>query len=82
MVRKSAHRGHAERLRRYWSTGGKGGAKIAWGVPHDFYRCRRQVMRHAHMSKRQASGYCARLHHRNVGRWPGQHHHKGKGKRR
>jgi hypothetical protein len=79
MVRKSAHRGNAERLRRYWRYG-KGATKIRWNTPHDFYRCRRQLMRHAHMSKRQASGYCAKAHRATTGRWPGKHH-KSKGKR-
>lgn len=58
----------AEKLRRYWSTGGKGGLKIRWGTPGDWKRCFRQLSKH--MGER-AKGYCANLHKRNTGMWTG-----------
>jgi len=66
----------AEKLRRYWTTG-KGGAKIRWTAPGsgDFYRCVK------HLSKylgTRAKGYCANLHHRATGVWPGDHRNTGR----
>ncbi len=59
-----------ERLRRYW-TRGEGAAKIAWGTPGDFNRCR------AHLGKYVAAPYlagtCANLHYVALGYWPATH---------
>lgn len=66
--------GNAEKLRRYWTTG-KGGLKIRWGTPGDFRRCVRQLNKHM---PGRAEGYCANLHRRSTGIWPG--HHGGKNK--
>lgn len=60
--------GNAETLRRYWTVGA-GGIKIAWGTPGDWTRCVRYVS--DYMSKDEAEGYCARLHRRTTGMWPG-----------
>jgi len=58
-----------ERLMRYWAEG-EGAAKIRWGVPGDFNRCR------IHLSKfvgpTVVDGLCANLHHRATGFWPGR----------
>lgn len=59
--------GDAERLRQYWTTG-KGGLKIRWGTPNDFTRCVRELDKYM---PGQAEGYCAKLHHRMTGVWPG-----------
>lgn len=61
--------GDAERLRQYWTTG-KGALKIRWGTPGDFERCVRAV--DEYMPGR-AEGYCANLHKRATGQWPGSH---------
>jgi hypothetical protein len=68
--------GDAERLRRYWTTG-KGGAKIRWTAPGsgDYYRCLKHLTKY--MGTR-AHGYCAKLHHRATGVWPGDHRNTGK----
>lgn len=58
----------AEKLRRYWSIGGKGGLKIRWGTPGDWRRCRRYLSKY--MGPR-AKGYCQNLHKRNTGVWTG-----------
>lgn len=59
-----SNRGGAETLRRYWSNGGAGGAKIRWGTGGDWSRCTRQL--HRYMGAR-AKGYCQLLHLRNTG---------------
>ena len=64
--------GNAERLRIYWTTG-VGGLKIAWGTPGDFNRC--VTLLSEHMPGR-AEGYCALLHKRATGTWPGSHRGK------
>jgi hypothetical protein len=56
-------------LAAYW-TRGEGAAKIAWGTPGDFNRCRQQLGEY--VSPGQLSGTCANLHHRALGVWPGQ----------
>lgn len=62
--------GGTRRLKRYWAYG-KGATKIRWGTPGDFNRCVRQVSKY--MPRRVAKGYCAKLHKRVVGKWPGRH---------
>ena len=58
-----------ERLMRYWAEG-KGAAKIRWGEPHDFYRCRRHLRKYVPRPD-YLNGLCANLHHRALGFWPG-----------
>jgi hypothetical protein len=57
-----------ERLRRYWTTG-EGATKIAWGTPGDFTRCVAQLGQY--LPTGQVEGYCANLHKRATGTWPG-----------
>lgn len=58
-----------ERLRRYW-TKGPGAAKIRWGIPGDFNRCRRQLAKY--VKPQYLSGYCANRHYDALGFWPGR----------
>lgn len=59
--------GNAEQLRRYWLTG-KGGLRIRWGTPGDFTRCERLLDQYM---PGRSEGYCANLHKRATGVWPG-----------
>ena len=59
-----------QRLKRYWAYG-EGATKIRWGTPGDFNRCVRRVSKY--MPRSVAKGYCAKLHKRVVGKWPGRH---------
>lgn len=67
-------RGNAETLRRYWTTG-EGAPKIVWGRPGDFKACVKKLRKYL----RDPEGYCANLHHRATGEWPGPKAHGGKG---
>lgn len=58
-----------ENLAEYW-THGAGAAKIAWGTPGDFNRCRENLAKY--VGPGQLSGLCANLHHRALGVWPGR----------
>jgi hypothetical protein len=58
------------RIRRYW-THGKGAAKIRWGQPGDFNRCRRQLAKYV-KNPRWLAGTCANMHKEALGVWPGQ----------
>lgn len=58
-----------ERLRRYW-TRGKGAAKIRWGFPGDFNRCRRHLAKY--VKPQYLNGYCANRHYDATGFWPGK----------
>ena len=58
-----------ERLRRYW-TKGKGAAKIRWGTPGDFNRCRMQLAKY--VKAQYLNGYCANRHYDATGFWPGK----------
>ena len=64
----------AEKLRRYWSVGGKGGLKIRWGLKGDWTRCVRYLRKHLGA---RAKGYCSNLHKRNTGMWPGSRVNRG-----
>lgn len=64
------HPGDTERLMRYWSHG-EGAAKIGWGVPGDFDRCRAHLGKYVH-DPHELAGLCANLHHRAIGVWPGE----------
>ncbi|OBC11424.1 hypothetical protein A5784_35080 [Mycobacterium sp. 852013-50091_SCH5140682] len=57
-----------QRLMEYWAHG-KGAAKIDWGTPGDFNRCRAELGKYVHGD--QLDGLCANLHHRATGAWPG-----------
>ena len=58
-----------ERIRRYW-VHGKGAAKIKWGLPHDFYRCRTQLRKYV-QNPAWLDGLCANMHKEALGVWPG-----------
>lgn len=60
-----------DRLRDYWVRG-PGAAKIAWGMPGDFNRCRANLAEY--IKPQHLSGYCANRHYDALGFWPGQHH--------
>jgi len=59
--------GDAEKLRRY-CTVGEGSLKIKWGTPGDFTRCVRHLNKYM---PGRAEGYCANLHKRATGVYPG-----------
>lgn len=58
------------RIRRYW-THGKGAAKIKWGAPGDFNRCRKQLSKYV-QNPDWLAGLCANMHKEAIGVWPGQ----------
>lgn len=60
-----------DRLRDYW-TKGAGAAKIAWGTPGDFNRCRANLAQY--VKPQHLAGYCANRHYDALGFWPGNHH--------
>lgn len=68
------HPKETSRLWKYW-TRGPGAAKIAWGTPNDFYRCRRQLAKY--INPIYLNRTCAEWHHDALGVWPGQHSVKG-----
>lgn len=59
-----------DRLRDYW-THGRGAAKIMWGAPGDFNRCRANLAKY--VKPQHLSGYCANRHYDALGFWPGDH---------
>lgn len=67
-----------ERLMRYWAEG-EGAAKIGWGTPGDFDRCRVQLGRYV-QSGRALDGLCSNLHKRATGERPGPNAHGGRDK--
>lgn len=56
------------RLKDYWAHGA-GAAKISWGSPGDFDRCRTELGKYVHGTT--LDGLCANLHHEATGAWPG-----------
>lgn len=64
------------RIRRYWVRG-KGAAKIRWGVPGDFNRCRRQLAKYV-QNPEWLAGLCANMHKEAIGVWPGQETGRGR----
>jgi hypothetical protein len=60
------------RIRRYWVKG-EGAAKIAWGAPGDFNRCRMQLAKYV-QNPDWLAGLCANMHKEALGIWPAQHH--------
>lgn len=61
-----------DRLRDYWVRG-PGAAKIGWGAPGDFNRCRVNLAEY--VKPQYLSGYCANRHFDALGFWPGQGPH-------
>lgn len=70
MVDPNPARGMPIQLQRYW-LGGKGAAKIRWGMPHDFDRCVRQLTKHF---PKNPEGLCNILHTKALGAPPGKGH--------
>jgi hypothetical protein len=62
------HRGNLAVLIRYWTVG-EGRAKIGWGTGGDFNRCVRRLSKY--VPPGQVKGFCARLHKKATGKWPG-----------
>lgn len=58
-----------QRIRTYWVKG-KGAAKIKWGVPGDFNRCRSQLVKYV-QNPEWLAGLCANMHKEALGFWPG-----------
>lgn len=58
-----------DRLRDYWVRG-EGAAKIGWGSPGDFNRCRVAVAEY--VKPQYLNGYCANRHYDALGFWPGR----------
>lgn len=58
------------RITDYW-VDGTGAAKIGWGAPGDFNRCRTQLAKYV-QNPQWLAGLCANLHYRALGAWPGQ----------
>lgn len=60
------------RLHRYWTQPGQPGyAKIGWGTPSDFYRCRMHLAEY--INPLYLNRVCAEWHHDALGIWPGEH---------
>lgn len=58
-----------DRLRDYWVRGA-GAAKIGWGTPGDFNRCRLNLAKY--VKPQYLAGYCANRHYDALGFWPGR----------
>jgi len=58
-----------DRLRDYWVRG-PGAAKIGWGTPGDFNRCRLHLAKY--VKPQHLAGYCANRHYDALGFWPGR----------
>jgi hypothetical protein len=58
-------------IRRYWVRG-KGAAKIRWGQPGDFNRCRRQLAKYV-QNPEWLAGLCANMHFEALKFWPASH---------
>jgi hypothetical protein len=73
-----------KRIHDYWVSG-PGAAKIRWGEPRDFYRCRTEVGEEIGESSpaklRYINQICAQWHHDAIGLWPGgEDNHRGQRK--
>jgi hypothetical protein len=66
---EAAHPMDTERLNAYWAEG-TGAAKIQWGVPGDFDRCRVEMAK-VNVPAKMIPGHCANLHKRATAAWPG-----------
>ena len=60
-----------KRITDYW-VDGTGAAKIGWGAPGDFERCRTNLAQYV-QNPEWLAGLCANLHHRALRTWPGKH---------
>ncbi len=58
------------RITEYW-VDGRGAAKIGWGAPGDFNRCRTNLAKYV-QNPDWLAGLCANLHYRALRAWPGQ----------
>lgn len=67
-----------QRLRDYW-TKGAGAAKIAWGTPGDFNRCRANLGKYV-SNPSYLAGTCANLHKVALGFWPATHAAQDRGR--
>ncbi|UOW92767.1 capsid maturation protease [Microbacterium phage RobinRose] len=56
------------RIRRYWVEG-EGAAKIGWGTPGDFNRCRAQLAKYV-QNPEWLAGLCANMHYEATKTWP------------
>lgn len=65
-----------QRIRNYWVKG-KGAAKIGWGTPGDFNRCRAQLAKYV-QNPEWLAGMCANMHKEAIKIWPPQHAGKGR----
>lgn len=65
------HPGATSRIRNYWVRG-EGAAKIGWGAPGDFNRCRAQLAKYV-QNPDWLAGLCANMHKEALGIWPAQH---------
>lgn len=66
-----------KRLHDYWTVPGNAGyAKVAWGTPGDFDRCRveigEEIGEGSPEDLRFLNQICAQWHHDATGRWPGE----------
>jgi hypothetical protein len=62
----------ARRLKRYWTRGKGGRAKIRWNSGGDWYRCVRNLTKYLGP---RAKGYCALRHKEVTGMWTGDREH-------
>lgn len=62
------HPGSTQRLMEYWAHG-EGAAKIGWGTPGDFNRCRSHLAKYVRPD--EVDGLCSNLHKRATGFRPG-----------
>jgi hypothetical protein len=68
---------NVDRLKKYWTVGTGGTAKVRWNTPGDWTRCNRHLKKY--MPKPGMSeGYCASLHHLMTGEWPGDRRNVGR----
>jgi hypothetical protein len=70
MVDPNPSRGMPAALQKYW-LGGKGAAKIRWGMPKDFNRCVRNLRKYF---PKNPEGLCNILHQKALGAPPGKGH--------
>lgn len=72
------HPKETRRIHAYWTKPGQPGyAKIAWGEPGDFNRCRtlvgEKIAANSPEDTRFLNQICAQWHHDALGIWPGEH---------
>lgn len=72
------HPEDTKRLHDYWTRPGEVGyAKIGWGTPGDFNRCRvlvgEKIAENSPEDMRFLNNICAQWHHDALGIWPGEH---------